>query len=166
MLFLFKKLSLNSKILIIDKKIIFFYSIILVIFLIWFTKHPTLRYGGYPIVFLTLSIPIALIFQKIESRKFFEKKLKFLIVLIIVIFNFKNINRINDEFQRTDYFKFDNFPFFAIPDKKYYSEKTPSGLTIYKTKGHCWGTPSPCTMNVGKFGFKIEKKYGFYFFNR
>jgi hypothetical protein len=165
-LLLFKRLSLNSKISILNKKIIFFYSIILVIFLIWLTKHPTLRYGGYPIVFLTLSIPIALIYQKIESRKFLEKRLKFLIVLIIVIFNFKNLNRINNEFQRTDYYKFDNFPFFAIPEKKYYSEKTSSGLIIYKTKGHCWSTPSPCTMNTEKFGFKIEKKNGFYFFNR
>ena len=165
-LFVFKSFSFKNAILIFDKKIIFFYTIILAIFLIWLTKHPTLRYGGYSIVFLTLSIPIALFYQKIASRNFFEKRLKFLVILIIVIFNFKNLNRISDEFKRTDYYIFDNFPFFAIYEKEYFSEKTPSGLTIYKTKGHCWNTPSPCTQNVGKFAFKVEKKYGFYFFNR
>ena len=151
---------------ILEKKIYIFYTLILAIFFIWFTKHPTLRYGGYSIVFLTLSIPIALIYQKIVNKDFFEKRLKFLILLIIVIFNIKNFYRISDELERTDYYKFDNFPFFAIPDKKFISENTPSGLTIYKTDGHCWGTPSPCTQSLGKFNYEIEKKNGYYFFNR
>ena len=163
---LFKNLKSKVKIMILEKKIYIFYTLILAIFFIWFTKHPTLRYGGYSIVFLTLSIPIALIYQKIVNKDFFEKRLKFLILLIIVIFNIKNFYRISDELERTDYYKFDNFPFFAIPDKKFISENTPSGLTIYKTDGHCWGTPSPCTQSLGKFNYEIEKKNGYYFFNR
>ena len=123
-----------------------------------------MRYGGYCIVFLTLSIPLSLIYQKLENKDFFKKRLKFLVVLVLVIFNFKNFNRINDELVRTDYYKFDNFPFFAIPEKEYFTETTPSGLTIYKTNGHCWSTPSPCTQSVGKFYFEIEKKNGYYFF--
>tara|TARA_Y100000022_G_scaffold62472_1_gene53618 strand:+ start:411 stop:2102 length:1692 start_codon:yes stop_codon:yes gene_type:complete len=165
-LFLFKKFNFKNTISIFDKKVNFFYSIILIIFLIWITKHPTLRYGGYPIVFLTLSIPVAILYQKIANRSFFEKRLKILLILVVVLFNIKNLDRINDEFKRNDYYKFTNFPFFAIDEKEYYSEKTPSGLVIYKTKGHCWNTPSPCTSNIEKFGFEIEKKYGFYFFNR
>ncbi len=164
--FIFKNFQFKKKTFVLTKKIIFFYAIIFIIFLIWFTKHPTLRYGGYPIVFLTLSIPIGILYQKINDKKFFKRKLKFLIILVITIFNLKNLNRINDEFKRDDYYKFVNFPYFAIDDKEYYSEKTPSGLVIYKTKGYCWNTPSPCTQNIGKFGFDIEKKYGFYFFNR
>ena len=163
-LLLFKNLKLKKKFFILNKKILFFYSIILVIFFIWFTEHPTLRYGGYCIVFLTLSIPLSLIYQKLENKDFFKKRLKFLVVLVLVIFNFKNFNRINDELVRTDYYKFDNFPFFAIPEKEYFTETTPSGLTIYKTNGHCWSTPSPCTQSVGKFYFEIEKKNGYYFF--
>ena len=89
-----------------------------------------------------------------------------MLILVVVLFNIRNLDRINDEFKRNDYYKFTNFPFFAIDEKEYYSEKTPSGLVIYKTKGHCWNTPSPCTSNIEKFGFEIEKKYGFYFFNR
>ncbi len=157
-LFLFKNFKLKKNILILDKKIIFFYSIILIIFIIWLTKHPTLRYGGYPIVFLTISIPIAIIYQNFVNKNFFEKKLKFLILLIVVIFNLKNINRINNEFQRNDIYKFNNFPFFAIEERKYFTETTPSGLIVYKTKGYCWNTPSPCTRNLEEFSFEIKKK--------
>ena len=63
--------------------------IILAIFLFGLQKTPTLRYGGYSIVFLTLSIPTALIYQKLKNKDFFEKKLKYLIILIIVLFNLK-----------------------------------------------------------------------------
>ena len=165
-LLIFKNLILNKNIIFFDKKILFFYLIVFSIFSIWFTKHPTLRYGGYSIVFLTFSIPLALMYQKINNKEFFKKRFKILIILVIIIFNFKNLNRINDEFYREDYYKYDNFPFFSIPEKKYFFEKTSSGLTIYKTNGHCWGTPSPCTQSIGKFGFEVKKKNGYYFFYR
>ena len=161
----FKNFKLKTEVLILDKKILLFYVIILTIFFIWFTKHPTLRYGGYSIVFLTLSIPTALLYQKIKNKNFFRKKLKYLVIFIIVIFNLKNINRIDKEFKRTDLYKFDNFPFFAIPEKKFISEKFPSGLIIYRTSGHCWNTPTPCIGNLsGKIN--VKKNNGYYFIYR
>ena len=162
---LFKNLKLKKNLSISNTKILFFYMIILSIFFIWFTKHPQLRYGGYSIIFLTLSIPIALMYQKIENTGFFKKKFKYLIILIIAIFNFKNISRIDKESERADLYKFDNFPFFAIPEKKFISEKSSSGLTIYRTKGHCWNTPTPC---IGNFSSKInvKKRNGYYFLYR
>ena len=88
-------------------------------------------------------------------------------ILIIVFFNTKNFLRINKEFNRTDEFKFNNFPFFAIPEKKVISEKTDSGLIIYKTNGHCWDVPSPCARGgLGKFTLKVRKKNGYYFIHR
>ena len=144
------------------KKHLFFFTIILIVFFIWFLKHPQLRYGGYSIVFLTLSIPIAVIYQKIQNKNFYMKNLKYLIFLILIIFNLKNLNRINLESQRTDYYRFDNFPFFAIPDKEFISEKFPTGLTIYKTKGHCWNVPSPCKGNLNS-DIEVERNNGYYF---
>ena len=38
-------------------------------------------------------------------------------MLIFILFNIKNINRINKEFERGDMYKFDNFPFFSIEKK-------------------------------------------------
>ncbi len=163
----FNKFELKSKVSIINKKILFFYGIITIIFLIWFTNHPSLRYGGYSISFLFLSIPIAILFQKFNTRKFFGKNFKILAILIIVFFNTKNILRINNEFNRIDEYKFNNFPFYAIPEKKVVSEKTNSGLTIYKTNGHCWDVPSPCVRGgLGKFTLNIRKNNGYYFIFR
>ena len=161
--FLFlKKFKLTTGSSTINKKIIFFYTIILVIFFIWFTKHPSLRYGGYSIVFLTMSIPIAILFQKAVNKKTFKKNFKYLVILIVVIFNFKNINRINKEFQRTDLYKFDDFPYYAIPEKKFIAEKTSSGLTFYRSPGHCWNTPTPCTGSL-KSKIGVKKINGYYF---
>ena len=161
----FKIKNERNNVFIINKNVSLFYSIILIIFFIWFLKHPQLRYGGYSIVFLTLSIPVALIFQKMKNKSLFDKKLKYLLIFVMLIFNLKNVDRISTEFQRTDLYKFDNFPFFAIPEKEFISEKTSSGLTFYRTNGHCWNTPSPC---VGHLSGKLEvkKNNSYYFFYR
>ena len=119
----FKKIKFNNKISSIDKKTYYFFLILAIIFLIWFFKHPTLRYGGYSIVFfLILSIPISFIFEKFENRKSFNKKFNFLIILVVVLFNIKNILRINNEIKREDLYKFSDFPYFAI-DKKNFLKK-------------------------------------------
>ncbi len=161
---LFKNFSLKIEPSILDKKILYFYLIILAVFFIWFMKHPSLRYGGYSIVFLTLSIPMALIYHSVKNKRFFRNKFKYLVIFIIVIFNLKNISRIDKEFKRTDLYKFDNFPFFAIPEKKFIFEKTQSGLTIYKTIGHCWNTPTPCIGSYSKIN--VKKINGYYFIYR
>jgi hypothetical protein len=159
---IFKNFNLKAETLALNKKVLFFYLIILTIFFIWFLKHPSLRYGGYSLFFLTLSIPTALLYSKVENKNFFEKKFKYLVLLIIIIFNFKNISRIDKEFERVDLYKFENFPFFAIQEKKFISEKSSLGLTIYKTNGHCWGTPSPCTGSLNN-KIDVKKKNGYYF---
>ena len=158
----FKNFKFKTDFLFLNKKITLFYIIILTIFFIWFLKHPQLRYGGYAIIFLTISIPTALIFNNIRSKNSFREKFKYFIVIIIVIFNLKNFNRIGNELKRTDLYKFDNFPFFAIPKKDFISKSYPSGLKIYSTKGHCWNTPSPCSEgSVNKI--KVRKINGYYF---
>ena len=159
---LFKNLKFKTNNLFFNKKILLFYAIILIIFFIWFSKHPQLRYGGYSIIFLTLSIPIALIFHKVKTKDFFKEKFKYLVLLIIIIFNLKNINRIEKEFNRTDLYKYDNFPFFAIPEKEFISNNYPSGLIIHSTKGHCWNTPSPCTEGSAS-KIKVKKNNRYYF---
>ena len=161
---LFKNFKLKIELLILNKKTLCFYLIILTIFFIWFTKHPSLRYGGYSIVFLTLSIPMAIMFQCVKNRNNFRDKFKYFVIFIIIIFNLKNITRIDNEFKRTDLYKFDNFPFFAIPEKKFIYEKTSSGLTIYKTIGHCWNTPTPCIGSHSKIN--VKKNNGYYFIYR
>ena len=159
---MFKNFKLKNEILFFNKKTLFFYVIILVIFFIWFSTHPQLRYGGYSIIFLTLSIPTALMYNKIKDRNFFEKKFKYLVLLVIIIFNLKNINRIDDEIKRADLYKFDNFPFFAIPETKIIYDMKSSGLTINQVSRHCWNTSSLCTQgDIRKI--TVKKNNGYYF---
>ena len=79
---------------------------------------------------------------------------------MISLVDIKNIIRINNEFQRNDHYKFNDFPFFAIREKDFTKKKFESGLTIYSAH-HCWDTPSPC----GGFGDNLITYYknGYYF---
>ena len=147
----------------IHKNIFYFYSLIIIIFLIWFFNHPTLRYGGYSIVFLTLSIPISLIFFKYKNNNNFTKRAKFLVLFVIIVFNLKNITRVDKEFNRGDHYKFTNFPFFSIKKKNFEKYESKSGLNIYSAH-HCWATPTPCG-NIDKKIY-INKKNNYYFINK
>ena len=158
---LFKKFKLKKENFF-NKKIILFYFVIIIIFLIWFLKHPTLRYGGYSIIFLTLSIPFSYLSYNFESRNNFNKRFKYIVLFVLIVFNIKNINRISNELERNDIYKFDNFPFFAINKKDYLIKKFSAGLTIYETKGHCWNTPTPCTNGMDST-LKVRKNHGYYF---
>ena len=161
-IFLFRKFQFeNLKIKNLEKfYIVFIYFILIVIFCFWFFKHPTLRYGGYSIFFLVFIVPLMTLayLLKVEKKNLHKKKL-ILVIFVFMVFNLKNFNRINNEFNRDDHYKFDNFPFFALKEKKYLSFNL-NNLTLYSAH-HCWATPSPC----GQINEKITTyKKGSYFF--
>ena len=62
-------------------------------------------------------MPAAFLISKLKNRKSFNKKMKFLIIFVILIFNIKNITRIHSELNRGDHYKFSNFPYYAIKKK-------------------------------------------------
>ena len=78
------------------------FLIYLIIFFEWFLNHPALRYGGYGIfsclIFLLLS-------NFLQYKKLFEKKklVYAIIFLSIILFNLRNINRLNDEYVNYNY---------------------------------------------------------------
>ena len=111
-----------------------------------------------------MSFPIALIFSYFKENKNFDRNINFLIIFIIIIFNLKNFDRINKEFNRSDIFKFSNFPFYAIKNKEFTKTKLESGLDIYtQNSGHCWAIPSPCG---GINNIVSDKKNAYYFIKR
>ena len=158
-----KKFQLSNKKIKFKKEFLLYFFLIIIIFYIWFTHHPTLRYGGYSIFFLLVAFPVSLIFYKLKNKKNEIGKISFIILLVITIVDLKNIIRINNEFHRDDFYSFKNFPFFAIRNKEYENKNFESGLTIYSSH-HCWDTPSPC----GTFDEKINvfSKNGYYFIER
>lgn len=144
------------------KNVFIFYFFILIILLIWFTNFPTLRYAGYTIVYLFLVIPACVFLSK---KIFWNKSVKinkkfiYLLVLSIVIFNFRNVQRIYNE-SSLDINKdnnFSNFPYFFVK-KVNYEELEIDNHKVFLVKQQCWATPSTC---VRSKNIKIQNKYGY-----
>ena len=90
-----------------DRFILFFLSILSIFF--WLNTVPQFRFG-----FASIMILFYILFDLILNLKikFNRGKLVHLLILALVILNFKNFNRIKNEFQREDFYKFTNFPFY------------------------------------------------------
>jgi hypothetical protein len=140
-----KKKNRNNK----DYKFYTIYILILFLLMIWFLNHPSIRYGGYVLISSLFFFPAAkYLIVFFELNKNVKNKLKILIIVSFLIFNFKNLIRIAGEFTRDDFYKFTNFPFYqseTVKFKKYY---TSSGHLLYKSDGtvgnYCWALPTPC----------------------
>ena len=85
------------------------------------------------------------------------KDFKILFIISILIFNFKNISRINNELNYKAVNNFKSFPLFYV-EKTTYSVSSINNQKIYVVKGMCWATPSPCLRNTNK---DITTKYGY-----
>ena len=90
-----------------EKLVIFFLSFLSIIF--WLNTVPQFRFG-----FASIIIFLFIIFNLILNLKIKFNKKKFIHFFIfgLLVLNLKNFNRINNEFQRDDFYKFTNFPFF------------------------------------------------------
>ena len=96
----FKNISLeNNLIFILSASSVFF----------WLITVPQFRFG-----FASIVVLIYLLFNYILKLEIIFDKKKFLVLIIfsLIILNLKNINRIKDEFERDDIYKFVNFPFY------------------------------------------------------
>ena len=96
-----------------DKLILFFLSFISIIF--WFNTVPQFRFG-----FASIIIFLYFLFDFILNLKikFSKKKFSHFIIFSLIILNFKNLNRINNEFLRDDFYRFTNFPFYNVKEIK------------------------------------------------
>ena len=165
--FLFVLLVINLTVfLIYNKKIYFdkknFYKIQRILLLIsvltlifWFFKHPSLRYGGYfPLSLFVFSI-FLFFYSKLTKVDNGLKSTKVLILIVIFIFNFKNITRlINGPY------KFDNPPFFNIEKKDFKAISIDGYEYMFVTDGYCWATPTPCSNTIREI--KIIHNYTFF----
>ena len=76
----------------------------LIILIIWFSLHPSLRYGGYHLFFLVIFIPLSFFLEKF-SRDIKNLDRKILTILIITIFVFigRNSSRLVKEYKVNSY---------------------------------------------------------------
>ena len=136
-----------------------FYLLILIVFLVWFFNFPTLRYAGYSIVFFSLALPFCFfISYKIRlNNNEIKKRYTYLMIFSIIIFNLRNIDRIDNELslKLNEHHNFSNFPFYWVKEKKYEKNNFFNSLT---GRGSCWATPSVCSSGDN---IKIENKNGY-----
>ena len=97
----------------IKKQNYYIYLISLILLFEWFYNHPSLRYGGYSLVALIMFMPFSLYISQFISIRFLKEKIIFLIVLSLIIFVGRNVNRINYEIQKYDYKVF-SYPFYYL----------------------------------------------------
>jgi hypothetical protein len=153
-IFLKKKKNIKN-----NSKYYSLYLFVILIFFIWFYKHPDLRYGGYVLIASIFFIPLSFYLSKykLKNNNFFY----LITILIIISLNIRNVVRINDEFKRDDPYIYKNFPFFYINDVKYEKKNIQEDITIYIVdKEMCWATPSPCSPR----NINVKKINGYNFF--
>ena len=117
------------------------------IFLIeWFLNHPSMRYGG----FILVALPF-LIFTSSQLQKYFINKEKlyfitiFFIILTFVIYNVRNIQRLNKEI---NFYKYDlvKSPYFFTQDVVSLKVFKKNNFEIYSPKNQmCWASKTPCS---------------------
>ena len=95
----------------------------------WLLTIPQFRFGfSIIVIFVYLLLNYFLKFEIFLDKKKFLK----LVILSLFILNLKNIVRIQDRFERDDFWKFTNFPFYNAQEiKKIKDRKT---LNIEKEK--------------------------------
>ncbi len=145
------------------------YFSILIVFVLWFLNFPTLRYAGYTVVFLLIIFPFCLFFsQRINlNEKMVLQKFKILTFIALVIFNLKNLQRLDHELNlnSNEHHNFYNFPFYWVDDVKY-KEIIVYGKLFYLVTNNksCWNVPATCLRD--RTYLDIEKKNGYFFYKK
>jgi hypothetical protein len=137
------------------------YFPVIIVLLIWFFNFPTLRYAGYSIVFLFFAIPLSLFLSnKIDLKNSkVRKKFTILLIISIVVFNLRNLDRINNELSINydEHHNFGNFPYYWVNDVNFDKHKTQNLILNITEKGSkCWATPSVCITAIGVDTKKIS----------
>ena len=170
LLFVFKKdFKKNNKINFKINISLLSYVSIISVFSLWFFNFPSLRYAGYSILFLLLVVPLCIYLAKNLNfnKTIVKKKIKILIILALIVFNFKNIQRLNNELNLKNYehHNFLNFPFYWVDNVEYKSILI-NGKYFYEVTNNksCWNVPPTCLRD--RDYLNIQTKNGYFFYKK
>ena len=149
-----KKKNINKRI---NLKLLYFSLIIL--FIEWFYNHPTLRYGGYYIIAILIFIPLSKTLSDYHNDKYINKKLTFVILIIISIFTYRNMDRIFVEHVKYNYSPFKSV-YYNIDKNHFFRIEREFDKTI-KFYNQCTKKRIECN-NLNKL--LAYKKYGKFIF--
>ncbi len=103
-------------------KFLTLYLIFIILFIQWFVSYPALRYGGYTIVALIIFFPICSFLTQNYNIKNFNKKINTIIILSLIVFSAKNIDRIYDENKKYGY-NILKKPYYNLSDNAFFYDK-------------------------------------------
>ena len=145
-----------------DKNLYKTFFIVLILFCEWFYQHPALRYGGYSLLASVVFLPTSLFLSNSSIRKKNKKKLiTTIIVATLLIFNARNIVRINKEIK---IYNSNSFPLFYVSKGDYEIFNLNKDINVYIPKNidACWATKTPCASRGTHL--EAKKKFGFNIF--
>lgn len=155
----------NKNYLFFDKFYLLELFILLVLFLIWFNKHPQLRYGGYIICYFVgyyLIYPFLKNF--FSNRNVYLKNSLFICIFVLLGKIILSLNYM------VLYKKsFDNFPYYNVIKPSYKSKKYYENFSInYAVSNFCGITPSICAQRGDSWikNISVKKIKGYYFIIR
>ena len=115
--------------------------------ILWLLVLPQFRFGFSIIVLLTYFI-LKIFFRKNILIK--KKHVIYIMTFLLIYFNYMNILRIKEEFTRNDEYKYLNFPFFPMTEKKYLVKYTSTNIRYFSPvneqhQDHCYNLPTICS---------------------
>ena len=98
----------------------------------------------------------SLIAQKTKKRAVIT-----ILITVLVVFNTRNLIRINKEIKQYNY---SSLPFFYVPKGNFKLVNLNKNINVYIPKGidACWATKTPCVN--GADHLKAKKRFGFNIF--
>ena len=90
---------------------------LVILILEWFYNHPALRYGGYSLFAAMFFVYLSsLSFNKHSNLKKFKTGINYMVILALVVFLGRNINRVNKEVTQYNYNPLIEFNYSIIND--------------------------------------------------
>jgi len=151
----------------INKKIIsILYALSFILFFEWFYNRPSLRYGGYYLFCFFFFIPFSYFISRYKlDYERIRTSVVSLVIISFLIFNIKNISRINKEQNMFKNDKNNIFPLYYAPIQTFKTIELEENINVYIPKGDgCYVTKTPCV--GGGDGVYAKKILGFSAFIR
>jgi len=132
---------------------------LIILFIEWFYNHPTLRYGGYVLIFLLFTLPISILLDN-QNFKYASKILpiKIIFTISIVIFMGRNIDRLITEYEIYEY-KFYEKPYYRV-QKSFFNMQNKK-LKFFDNTNNCDKKIEENLLNC-----KSIKNFNFYYIDK
>ena len=109
--------------------------LLLLIFLIWFMLHPTLRYGGYHLFFFLFFIPISIFLEKFNKNvPNLNNKIILIVMITALVFLGRNTSRLIKEYKIYSYKPFISVNYPLHKDGFRYKPRMKKEIKENKTK--------------------------------